>query len=75
MEQTSRDFFAAAALTGLVQSSDCYGEPLLARPFGDITDLAYAYADAMMESREKDELNTSELLVPSPDWDPTTEPV
>ncbi len=70
--QNSRQYFAGCALTGLLQSSDCYGEPLLARPLEEITDLAFAYADAMLKSELKEELDTSALVgSPNIDWDET----
>lgn len=47
-----RDYFAAAALTGLIHH---YHEelPIGPNPFVELSDLAYRYADAMLAEREK----------------------
>lgn len=51
---TARDYFAAAALTGILSASNSHcknGEEL--KDGEDVVELAYGYADEMIEQRKK----------------------
>lgn len=46
---TLRDYFAAAAATGLMASSDC----VTAKDWKTFAEAAYGFADAMLEARKQ----------------------